>query len=686
MWMCGKTITICAKCGRFKEVLVMYLKINSYLGRIFEFRRSFGVAAVIHNRRFIHCNWARFLTLVVLTGLNTSSLHQAKGAPLMEEPFGYSAGSSLGTNSPWTGSASASIGVLEGNLSLAALRSIVPPGNMVQITGGVSASACRYFSSTPVASGNVYCSFLVDCSMLPTNSQLTACLVEAGVTTPNASSDPLDLYVRPVGGGYGFSIRTMGSRSASAGRSLTAGTVHLVVLKYAFGTVGQASLFIDPATGGQEPATPDATISSGGGDDDGGDDDGGGGTVAANLEGFFFQSSGSIGQGVLSFDTLRIGTTWEDVTPLVLPLSLNGPQDEAICLESPAVFTVVASGMPPYFYSWRTNGVAIPDATNSVYQLPSPVLADALNGYDVVVQDGFGTVTSRVATLSFSTTPPFIVTPPADQLITPRSPDGVFTVTAGGDAPLTYQWRANGVAIFGATNESYTIPNPTSATPAITYDVVVANPCGTATSSPPVSLLFPHVFYAAYDAGPGFFSGENLLLTNSGNLTLQAWSSASLSNPVTNWNFEGGLQEQPLNDGSGNSLYSINVTPAASPTYYIFGRSVSWPYLTPIPVLAVTTDINGFYVLISASMVISTDGILTPPGAPLLAERNLAGGLDLSCVGVPENTYLLQSCTNLQPPVQWITVQTNVPGADGVIRFAETNTPLPSRFYRLVAP
>ncbi|MFN9676344.1 MAG: immunoglobulin domain-containing protein, partial [Betaproteobacteria bacterium] len=38
-----------------------------------------------------------------------------------------------------------------------------------------------------------------------------------------------------------------------------------------------------------------------------------------------------------------------------------------------------------------------------------------------------------------------------------------FNVTAGGTAPLSYQWRRNGTNLSGATGASYTTPATTSA-------------------------------------------------------------------------------------------------------------------------------------------------------------------------------------------------------------------------------
>jgi hypothetical protein len=57
-----------------------------------------------------------------------------------------------------------------------------------------------------------------------------------------------------------------------------------------------------------------------------------------------------------------------------------------------------------------------------------------------------------------------------------------FSVTATGTAPLSYQWRKNGSSISGATGSSYTIASVTMGD-AGSYDVVVTNGCGSATSN-----------------------------------------------------------------------------------------------------------------------------------------------------------------------------------------------------------
>jgi Immunoglobulin domain len=291
-----------------------------------------------------------------------------------------------------------------------------------------------------------------------------------------------------------------------------------------------------------------------------------------------------------------------------------------VCYGGGAIFSVLAAGTAPFNYVWRTNGIPVPGATNSTFRLSNPGTTDTLKGFDVAVNDAFGSVTSRVARITFSTNAVAITTPPTSQVIMPGISNVTFGVAVTGDAPLNFQWRTNGVAIAGATNSSYWLTNPTPAGQATPFDVVVVNPCGSVTSSPPVFALFPHAFYAAQDAGPGLFAGEILNLIDVNSLPLNVWSSPALDQPITNWNLEGPMTEVPLNDGSGNSQYSLNVVPAASPVYYIVGTSVAWPYLMPIPVVWLTTSDYINFSVWGTDMVADTSGLLSLPVPPGIAQ------------------------------------------------------------------
>jgi len=77
--------------------------------------------------------------------------------------------------------------------------------------------------------------------------------------------------------------------------------------------------------------------------------------------------------------------------------------------------------------------------------------------------------------------PPLIITHPTNLFVLTGS-TAQFSVTATGTAPLSYQWRFNGVNILGATNNPITIPNAQAGNAGL-YSVVVSNGGGTATSS-----------------------------------------------------------------------------------------------------------------------------------------------------------------------------------------------------------
>jgi len=534
----------------------------------------------------------------------------------MEDGFNYPAGTDLAANPPWSGNLGPSVEVVNGNLALTNLQDAAPSGNLLQVGGG-SGVAFRNFSASPIPNLDgiaVYFSALIQCTQAPTNSQFIASLLEAGGTSPSPPDDPFDLYATPGVGGWRLAIAHAGSDRSTAQTVLMTNTTHLIVMKYNFGSNDYVSLYIDPLPGGSEPAVPDAQA------DESDDDEGVGNGDAANLQVILFRSPSLASQGRFNLDTLRAGTNWADVTPVISAPSVTGPQNQAVCSGSPAVFSVTASGLPPFSYRWRANGIAIGAATNDSYLLPGPTAADALKGYDVIVSDVFGSVTSRVASLAISYSAPSISIAPSNQIIMPGIPNVTFNVSAAGDAPLNFQWRTNGIAIPDATNTSYTLTNPGPADASNAFDVVVSNPCGSITSVPPVAAYFPTLFYAAADAGSGFFSGENLIFTNTSGMSFYVWSSPDLSIPVTDWTLEGPMSELPLG-ATGTSRYGINLNPATSPVYYLFAQSNTGPYTPTEWVTWLTTSDFTTYFVTSANVGITPDGILEFPAPPGITQQ-----------------------------------------------------------------
>lgn len=88
----------------------------------------------------------------------------------------------------------------------------------------------------------------------------------------------------------------------------------------------------------------------------------------------------------------------------------------------------------------------------------------------------------RIITVQPAPSAPAITSQPVNQTVSAGA-TASFSVTATGTAPLTYQWRRNGVAITGATASTYTTPATTLADNGATFSVVVSNSAGSATSA-----------------------------------------------------------------------------------------------------------------------------------------------------------------------------------------------------------
>jgi len=167
------------------------------------------------------------------------------------------------------------------------------------------------------------------------------------------------------------------------------------------------------------------------------------------------------------------------LTVTTAPVITSQPQSITTAQGSNATFMVTATGSAPLSYQWRKNGTNVGGANGSSYTISSVTTADAGN-YSVVVNNNYGNVTSNNATLTVTTTP--VITSQPQSIIATEGSIASFSVTASGTAPLSYQWRKNGVIISGANSSSYTIAS-VNASHAGNYSVVVSNDYGTATSN-----------------------------------------------------------------------------------------------------------------------------------------------------------------------------------------------------------
>jgi uncharacterized repeat protein (TIGR03806 family) len=167
------------------------------------------------------------------------------------------------------------------------------------------------------------------------------------------------------------------------------------------------------------------------------------------------------------------------LTVNIPPSITTQPQSQFANAGSNVTFSVVAGGTTPLSYQWMLNGTNISDATAGSYTRATVQVADA-GSYLVVISNVAGSVTSSPAALVLNV-PPAVTTPPQSQSVNQGS-DAIFTVSASGTAPLSFQWLFGTNVIPGATTDSYTRTNVQSADSG-DYSVMILNVAGSVVSS-----------------------------------------------------------------------------------------------------------------------------------------------------------------------------------------------------------
>jgi hypothetical protein len=242
------------------------------------------------------------------------------------------------------------------------------------------------------------------------------------------------------------------------------------------------------------------------------------------------------------------------IVPSVPPTIVTGPASQFIAVGSNTSFSVTAGGTPPLNYQWSLNATNLPAATNSALPLASVDFPNA-GTYTVTVTNTHGS-TNASATLTVGYSPTITGQPQDMELV--QGSNALFTVTAGGTGPLSYQWYFYGVTLPQATNSMLLISN-VQATNSGQYSVVVSSPFG-ATASSNASLavdVFPIIVTQPQNqnvavGGTATFAvsatGVSAILPPVGSGTLQLWLKAD-TGVVTN---AAGLVSA-WQDQSGNS-------------------------------------------------------------------------------------------------------------------------------------
>ena len=208
--------------------------------------------------------------------------------------------------------------------------------------------------------------------------------------------------------------------------------------------------------------------------------------------GYFWMKNGSVINGATTtsytlnnlqdFDTANyvavatnaFGSTTSVVAALTVdsrPLLIGEPADASVAPGGPANFVVSVNG-PSLRYAWFKNGSPIAGGTNSTLTISNVVLGSE-GSYQVIVTNFAGSVTSRVAALTFNSVALNIVAQPLSLSVT-QGQVASFSVLASGVPTITYQWFFGSLPIADATNSTLTFSS-VDLTNTGNYRVIVTN-------------------------------------------------------------------------------------------------------------------------------------------------------------------------------------------------------------------
>jgi hypothetical protein len=240
--------------------------------------------------------------------------------------------------------------------------------------------------------------------------------------------------------------------------------------------------------------------------------------------------------------------------------------------------------------------------------------------------------------------PPTVLVAPTNQTALTGSSVS-FYVSAGGTAPLSYQWQFDSSPLPGATASSLLLTNVQTGA-AGSYSVVVSNLVGVATSVPALLAIL----------SPSHILAQPLSRTvpQGGSATFEI--SAGGTGPLGyQWLFEGGM----IASATGSVLALTNVQLSQAGNYSVIVTNIA---------NAVTSSVANLRVL------------QTPDLAAVTKGGSEAGVSFLSVSGL---VYTLQYKTSLEE-TNWISLPPPVIGNGETLQWYDTNAPAVSRFYRVL--
>src|SRR5438046_3495531 len=174
------------------------------------------------------------------------------------------------------------------------------------------------------------------------------------------------------------------------------------------------------------------------------------------------------------------------------------------------------------------------------------------------------------------TTAPSVTTQPGSQSVT-AGQTATFSVAATGTAPLSYQWKKNGLAVSGASSSAYTTLPTSSSDTGAQFTVVVSNSSGSVTSSAAVltvsTSIPPLELTTSQLPGGTVGSSYSTTLSASGGTPPYSWSVSSDTLPTgLSLSSSGTLSGTPTVAGSFPFTVAVKVTASASASASVINK------------------------------------------------------------------------------------------------------------------
>jgi hypothetical protein len=370
--------------------------------------------------------------------------------------------------------------------------------------------------------------------------------------------------------------------------------------------------------------------------------------------------------------------------------------------------------------------IALNGETNSVLNIVGATANDAAV-YHVMITNLVGMVTSSNATLSVNV-PIYITQDPQDQTVAVGD-SAMFSVQVDGTPPFRYQWHAlpasNYTAtatalifdgfVYGTTITSggagYTTApkvqfvggggSGASATTVVSNRSLIAiNVTSTGsgyTSLPTIQIDPPTISLSGKsnavlsisaattnDAGSYF-----VMVTNSyGNVTSK-WATLTIGSGAAP-QITSDPASQNVLVGSPASFDVAATGPALAYQWQKNGFDLPAANSTTYTIQTTTTNDSGNYrtIITNANGSVTSSVARLTVGLPpqtLSVNTGAGEGIHLQMTGTPDYPYVLESATNLMPPVVWQSLLTNNADSNGVWSFTDTNTAsFQQRYYRVM--